>query len=137
MSTATLTRSTGLRAPLLTAGVVLAGTIALHLRDPHEQGSWGICPTRLVSGLDCPGCGGLRAVNDLTHFDLAGAASSNLFFVALIPALVVGWVLWVRRAARGERWRAGPHTKTWTVALLAVMVLFVVVRNLPGSWLAA
>ena len=132
--------STGVRrlgAPLLTAGAVVAATLALYLRDPHEQGSWGICPTKLVSGLDCPGCGGLRAVNDLTHGDLAGAASTNLLFVAAIPLLVVAWVLWVRRAARGETWRPGPSTRAWTITALVVVVAFVVLRNLPGSWLAA
>ena len=48
-----------------------AATIALRLRDPHDSGSWGYCPWKLLTGLDCPGCGALRAVNDLTHGDLA------------------------------------------------------------------
>ena len=69
-----------LRTPLLTIGGLAAATVALHFRDPHSQYSWGMCPSAAL-GLSCPGCGGLRAVNDLTNGDLAGAASSNLLLV--------------------------------------------------------
>ena len=75
------------RAPLLTIGGLAAATVALHYRDPHESGSWGYCPSAAL-GFWCPGCGGLRAVNDLTHGDVGAAASSNLLFIALLPILV-------------------------------------------------
>lgn len=111
--------------------------MALHVRDPHEQGTWGICPTKFLFGFDCPGCGGLRAVNDLTHGDVVGAASSNLLFVVSVPFLLVAWLLWLRRASRGERWQPGRRASLWAWSALAVLMVFVVVRNLPGSWLAA
>ena len=63
-----------LAAPAGLGAAALLTTLALHFRDPHVEGSWGQCPLNLVTGLDCPGCGGLRAVNNLTNFDLAGAA---------------------------------------------------------------
>ena len=46
--------------PVAVAGGLAAATLALHLRDPHDQNSWGICPTAAM-GFSCPGCGGLRA----------------------------------------------------------------------------
>ncbi len=64
------------RAPLVTIGGLGLATLALHLRDPHVGGSWGICPSAAM-GFWCPGCGGLRAVNDLTHGEVASAASSR------------------------------------------------------------
>lgn len=136
------TRRQRLSQPLVLGGLVTVATVALHFRDPHRQGSWGFCPFKLLSGgLDCPGCGGLRAVNDLTNLDLAGAACSNLLLVVLLPVLVVGWVLWVRRAWRGPTPAAPPHRPTvrvLTIALVVVTVGFTVVRNLPaGSWLAS
>ena len=132
-------RARRLAAPLTTAGVVGALTLALHARDPHTPGSWGFCPVRFLTGLDCPGCGGLRAINDLTHLDLAGAASSNLLLVLAIPVLVVIWVAWVRRAWRGH----GPvlpvsRPLLWGQVALGLAIVFAVVRNLPvGGWLAA
>ncbi|WP_436698257.1 DUF2752 domain-containing protein [Nocardioides sp. BYT-33-1] len=124
-------------APLLVAGGIAAATIALHLRDPHDQGSWGMCPSAAL-GFACPGCGGLRAVNDLSHLRLLEAASSNLLFVATIP--LFGWVFWRWAAGRwtGRAWE--PDTRTVarvSAVLIAVMVVFAVVRNIPaGAWLA-
>ena len=43
-------------------------------------------PILAITGRPCPGCGGLRAVNDLTNGDVAGALSSNLMAVALVVA---------------------------------------------------
>ena len=128
-----------LAAPVLTAGAFGALTLALHVRDPHRSGSWGFCPVKLLTGLDCPGCGGLRAVNDLTNLDLAGAASSNLLFVLSIPLVVGIWAAWVRRSWRG-RGRLVPlaHPQRWGVVAVLLVTAFTVVRNLPlGGWLAA
>ncbi len=122
-------------APLGLAAAVAAASIALHVRDPHEQGSWGFCPFLALTGHPCPGCGGLRAVNDLSRGDLLGAASSNLYFVASIPILAVGWLLWVRRAWAGETVQ-GPSTRVVVVALV-LLLAFGIARNTPwGAWLA-
>ena len=60
------------------------------------SGSWGLCPTKLLTDLDCPVCGALRAVNDLTHLDVGAALSSNLVLVLAVPVVLV---LWGRTAA--------------------------------------
>jgi hypothetical protein len=137
------TRARRLAAPLLSAGVVGGLAAALHYRDPHRRGSWGFCPFNALTGLDCPGCGGLRAVNDLTHLDLAGAASSNLLLVVAVPFAVALWALWVRRRWRGTGGRLLPirvpgAPVRWGQVALAVLALWTVVRNLPlAGWLAA
>jgi hypothetical protein len=136
------TRFERLRTPLLTGGIVTGLTVALHFRDPHASGSWGFCPFYALTGLYCPGCGGLRAVNDLTNGDLLGAASSNLLFLVSIPLLVVLWLRWTNRAWTGGpapagRARFGVSVGVWIAALSTVLVVFGVLRNLPvGSWLA-
>jgi hypothetical protein len=135
-STTAASRWMRVRGPVLGAAVTAGLATALHFRDPHQSGSWGFCPSAAM-GVYCPGCGGLRAVNDLTNFDLVSAASSNLLFIALIP-LIVG--LWARRLVVG--WRGGgpmhlARVHWWLGAgLLATTVVFTVLRNLPGSWLA-
>lgn len=123
-------------APAVTIGGLALLTVALHVRDPHQHASWGLCPSAAL-GVYCPGCGGLRAVNDLTHGDVAAAASSNLLFVVLLPFAVFLLGRWAY-----DRWR-GVHrgTPAWLTpkvvyAGFAVIVLFTVLRNLPGSWLA-
>ena len=123
-------------APATTIGGLALATLALHVRDPHVHGSWGVCPLAAL-GVYCPGCGGLRAVNDLTHGDVAAAASSNLAFVLLVPFVVAGLALWVRARWRGAPLRVDPRVAarvTW--AGFAVLLVLAVLRNLPGSWLA-
>ena len=130
-------RTGRLAAPLTVAAVVGLGALALRLRDPHASGSWGVCPFHAMTGAWCPGCGSLRAVNDLTHGDVLAAASSNLVFLLVLPVLVFLWVDWVRHSWAGTR-RVSSGLSTPTVWLLLVPILvFSVVRNLPfGSWLA-
>jgi len=123
-----------------TAGVSLAtaavlGT-ALVLRDPHQQGSWLVCPTYAATGIYCPGCGSLRGLNDLLTGHPLAAVGSNLL---LLPAL--GWLgwWWLNQAGvtiAGRRVRPAPSSARFCVILLAVIAVFTVARNLPGSWLA-
>lgn len=129
-------------APLSAMAAVAAMTAGLAVRDPHHPGSWGFCPFLAFTGHFCPGCGGLRAVNNLTHGDVLAALSSNLYFVALFPAVIVVWALWMRSSWRGQRWHLSVRT-TRTVLypifglLLILLVTFTVLRNTStGSWLA-
>jgi hypothetical protein len=124
--------------PTLLAGGVLAASVLLHLRDPHRSGSYAYCPWLMLTGTYCPGCGGLRAVNDLSNGQFAAAASSNLLFVASVPVLVA---VWGRTMA--DRWRgiSRVHDRRVVVAgavgFLVLAAAFAVLRNLPmGAWLA-
>jgi hypothetical protein len=123
--------------PTAAVGGLALATLALHVRDPHVQGSWGVCPSLALFGIYCPGCGGLRAVNNLSNFDLVGAASSNLLFVAFLPLIAWAFARWFLAAWRCEdytpRWL---QTPTFHVSLATLMVVFMVVRNLPfAGWL--
>ena len=136
----TRSRAHRLTAPVLSAAGVGALTVALHYRDPHVQGSWGLCPFHALTGLDCPGCGGLRAVHDLTNLDVASAASSNLLVVLMVPLTVALWLAWVRRAWRQDSplLASVARPMLWGQVALVVMAAFTVARNLPvGGWLAA
>ena len=130
-------RAQRLRTPLVTGAVVSGLTLALHLRDPHSAGSWGECPWLAITGLYCPGCGGLRAVNDLTRGDFVGAISSNILVVMLVVTLGAAWTLWVLRRARGRRDQMIVLGANAGYATLGLLVAFGVARNTPwGAWLA-
>jgi hypothetical protein len=133
----TMTRREALRSPALVGAVGLTAAGLLHFHDPHSSGSYGFCPFLLLTGRPCPGCGGLRAINDLTRFDIGAAVSSNALAVALVGVLAIAFVLWIPHRWRGEDKPMivlGPRTG---IALVTVLVVFGVVRNTPwGSWLA-
>jgi hypothetical protein len=130
-------RSERLRTPLLTAATLAAATLAVHVRDPHVSHSWGVCPLYAMTGIYCPGCGGLRGVNDLTNGHVGQAASSNLLLVLALPFAAVFFVRWVHGAWTGRDVRAVPAMpRAVTVTLIVIAVGFSIVRNVPGSWLA-
>jgi Protein of unknown function (DUF2752) len=125
-------------APLATIATLAAATAALHVRDPHQHGSWGLCPLYATTGIYCPGCGGLRAVNDLTDGHVGAALSSNVLVTLMIPVGVVLLSIWAL-----DRWRGRYRSVPWStlrplvVSLVTVMFLFAVARNTgAGAWLA-
>jgi hypothetical protein len=124
--------------PVLVAGAVLGASVVLHLRDPHQSGSYLFCPWLVLTGTYCPGCGGLRAVNDLTRGDLAAAASSNLLLVGAVPLLLFMWSRWFLDRWRGARRVVDQRRGVlWASLFGVVSLLYWVVRNLPGlEWLA-
>ncbi len=126
-----------LAAPGGVAAVAVTAAAVLHFRDPHSAGSYGVCPMYALTGLWCPACGGLRAVNDLTNLDIGAAVSSNALIVPLIAVLVIAWIGWTVRRWKGTRDRMLVLRPTVTIVVLGVLVAFTVVRNTPwGSWLA-
>jgi hypothetical protein len=133
-----LSRADALRAPVLVATLGVAAAALLHVRDPHDTGSYGACPFLSLTGRPCPGCGGLRAVNDLTRGDVVAAVSSNAAVVAGIAAVALLWVVWfVRRVGGRHDARLAPVSTRGAVLVLTAIAAFGVLRLTPwGSWLA-
>jgi len=113
--------------PALGTGALLAAAVGyVGLVDPHKPDSiFPICPVRLLTGWNCPACGGLRMVHDLLHGDVAAAISDNVFLLVGIPVLA-GWILLRRRSGKSPL--SLPAAATLVIATLA----WTVVRNLPG-----
>lgn len=117
----------GGRLAALGAGVLGLGSLGyVALVDPHRAGSpFPPCPFKLVTGLNCPACGGLRMTHDLLHGELGAAAVDNVFLLIGLPLLGIWW-LWRRRQGR-------PAFPPAAIAVIAVTaVVWTVVRNLPG-----
>jgi hypothetical protein len=108
------------RAFCLAAGLlgVLAGLAALYFLDPAAGDYYPVCALHRLTGLQCPGCGGLRALHQLLHGRFGEAWHLNPLVFFLLPA-----GLWFGRAGANLRpihgWIAG-----------AALVLFGVLRNL-------
>ncbi len=129
-------RAARLATPLACGALVVAATVALHVRDPNVSGSWGMCPTQYLIGIDCPLCGGLRAVHALTDVDPVAAASSNLVVVLALPFVVLFWLRRVVVCWRGGEAARPLRTPTWLWWTGGVVLaVFTVLRNLPaGAW---
>lgn len=122
-----------LSAPAAVAACAAAATTFVAVVDPGVPGRYPVCPILAVTGSSCPGCGGLRAVHALAHGDLGAAADHNVLVVAVLPVVVVGYGLWVRRRLAGRPVRIGSSVAPVTAVVAAVMMLvFAVLRNLPA-----
>lgn len=151
--------------------VALAGIIVLFWADPSRRAIFPSCPFHRLTGLNCPGCGGLRATHHLLHGRIATALHHNLLVVVAPPFLLLAGAGWRmnrkknngRQAAsyggdrpgneadastqtrlRAEKEKRDlPHQAAgsgvgntkywpgWIVALVALLVLFGVLRNVP------
>jgi hypothetical protein len=103
--------------------------------DPNQPGHYPVCPLLRLTGLYCPGCGGLRSAHAFIHGDFLAALQDNAPAVVGYLGFTVLWTVWVVRTARGRPLRLdlGP-VHLWTVG--ALLLVFTVVRNLPlGGWL--
>lgn len=132
------TPSTAVGRLAVPAGILaaVAGAFAyVGAVDPNEPGHYPVCPLLRVTGLYCPGCGGLRSAHAFAHGDVLTALHANALAVAGYLLFAVVWTVWVVRAARGRPLRIdlGP-VALWSLG--ASVLVFTVVRNLPfGGWL--
>lgn len=111
----------------LAAVGALSVLAVLHVHRPEGQFFFPRCSFHALTGLLCPGCGGMRSVHELLNGDVAAAARSNGLFIVGLP-VALGWWGWRRRrglptaiTARGVWW------------LLGGVLVFTVARNLPWA----
>jgi Protein of unknown function (DUF2752) len=118
------------RTALLVAAGGLAGAGYLLVADPHDPAAlMPRCPTKLVTGLDCPACGGLRLAHDLLRADLGAAVHDNPFLLACAPALAFLAVERLRAARAGA---PAPPRRRLAYGLAGAALAWMVMRNLPG-----
>jgi hypothetical protein len=111
--------------------VFLAGY--LFAVDPNVASNpYPKCPLKALTGLDCPGCGGLRATHSMLHGDIVGAVSHNVLAVVMVPLMAYLLLRWVL----GLWGYQLPTLKLprWTAWAIPIFVLaFTVLRNIPNQ----
>jgi hypothetical protein len=114
----------------LVLGLALAGGVLLFAVDPAQHALYPACWLYATTGLQCPGCGGLRATHQLLHGHFAAAWRLNPLAVLLVP--LYAWLAaHAGRALVRGRGLPLPTLRPITVWLgFAVLLLFGVLRNL-------
>lgn len=119
-----------LLAPAGLAAAAIASVAYVGQVDPNQPGHYPLCPLYALTGLYCPGCGGLRMVHALANGHLAEAVHRNVFLVALIPVAAYAYARWtLYRAGKLPRLKQPAPKVLW--AFLAVAVVFTILRNHP------
>ncbi|MCU0345594.1 MAG: DUF2752 domain-containing protein [Saprospiraceae bacterium] len=65
-----------------------------------------ICPSKLLLGIECLGCGMTRAVMHFHHVELETALGFNRGVVLAYPALVALWIFLVKKAVEKKPFSA-------------------------------
>lgn len=117
------------------AGATAAATAALILYafPPGQAPLYPPCPLHAITGLQCPGCGGLRAAHHLLHGEVVEAWRLN----PLAVLGTVGGIAWLGAQWLGRflgRDLLQPFRRAWILwAALVGIAVFGIVRNLlPG-----
>ncbi|MBD0743326.1 hypothetical protein BG418_17285 [Streptomyces sp. CBMA152] len=122
--------------PLGTLAAVGAAFAYVGTVDPNEPGHYPVCPLYALTGIYCPGCGGLRSAHDFITGHFGAALGANALAVVGYLLFAVLWTLWATRSARGLPFRIDLKDAHWW-GIGVVLVIFSVARNLPfGSVLA-
>ena len=119
---------------LCATGVLLVFYAAV---DPSSYNIFPRCVFHQITGLNCPGCGGQRAIHHLLRGDVSGALHLNALLVMLVPVGLWGLFRWsLMQFFRRKVPTPFAHAR-WVWALVIVVVVFGVIRNLPGfAWLS-
>ncbi len=108
---------------------MIAAAVVLYVFDPETAGFYPVCSLHQLTGLQCPGCGSLRALHQLTHGNIAAAWRFNPLLVAVLP---MGLWLGLRetvRCALGWRWPGIITRPIVGWSLVVVAVVFGIARN--------
>lgn len=112
--------------------IIITGLAVLFFAlDPAKHTVFPKCIFNSITGYYCPGCGSQRAVHSLLHLDLAGVVGYNFLF---IPGLLL--VLFHYSRPLLNRWLGWKlpnifYFKSTPWIILAVVLVFFVLRNLP------
>ncbi|MEU1644613.1 DUF2752 domain-containing protein [Micromonospora zamorensis] len=121
--------------PLAAVGCVAIGMGYALLSNPTHAApdAAPTCLLKLTTGLDCPGCGGTRALWYVLHADLPAAARHHFLFVFALPFLAYLFVAWAGNQAFGWRLPELRLSSKVIVGFMGAWLAFSVLRNLPWA----
>lgn len=110
---------------------IIGGGVALFFLNPSEHSFFPKCALYMATGFSCPGCGSTRALYQLTHGDVLEAMRLNPGLMALITLGITDYVRFVVSVIRGNPFQTLFGRLKLLSALMGVMLVYGVIRNLP------
>ena len=92
---------------------------ASFLYFPYSTTGPVLCPSALMLGLPCPGCGMTRALGCATHGQLREAFGFNAIWPLILGYLALLWIYQILQTWRGEP----PKWPTYKIGAAALIVL--------------
>ena len=117
-----------------TAAALLLGGAVLYTFPPSEHSFYPRCIFHALTGWQCPGCGGTRAIYHLMHLHGSEALHYNALVAVLVPLALIYFVFWywtLLGSGRGPRLHL---PRPVVVCLYLAVLIFGVVRNIPFTF---
>lgn len=112
------------------AVIAVAVIIVYYRFDPTASRWMPRCPSKLITGYDCPGCGSQRMLHALLHGDIAAAWRFNPFILLSLPFLIMA--IWGNFSSLpgATRMRAIAHSPYMVWAYVVAFFGWWILRNL-------
>jgi len=109
---------------------LIAAAALIYALPPESTPYFPKCYFHLLTGLHCPGCGAARCLHSLANGDIRQAAAYNILVLAAVPVFVYAGLRTIHTRLR-NRPRRDWEMPVWLIwSLVAVIVVFWIVRNL-------
>lgn len=122
--------------------VVITFLVVLFFNNPETVGFYPRCPSKMITGYDCPGCGSLRAMHALLHGDPAKAWHFNPAVFAALALLLIISIAGIHRTAFIKDKVSSPILKfsqrtakitdspLFPASIFIAVILWTIIRNL-------
>lgn len=125
-------RLRALTAPAAVAAGAVAVLAAVSIANPTVPGGvLPVCPTKLLFGFDCPGCGTLRMLYSVAHLDFGAAIRYNALAFVILGLLTVSYFAWTYGRVKNVRVRQWFELRGAPGLLIVAIAVWAVIRNLP------
>ncbi len=120
-----------LASPVGVAALAASTCAVVWLADPTTAGGLlPVCPTRVLLGTDCPGCGSLRMLHAVLHGDVFSALRYNALGLIALGLLIWAFGAWTCGRLVDRHIRSWQHYRWSPTVALILTALWFVVRNL-------
>jgi Protein of unknown function (DUF2752) len=120
------------RSTVVAIWILLAlGAIYVFFYEPGKTGFFPPCPFRLLTGLQCPGCGVTRALHQIVHGNFVAAFMLNPLFLISIPFILIAFLRYSIIVLNGGVPRKNALPQNYIYAIFFVVLSFWIFRNTP------
>lgn len=110
--------------------IFVAVMLLLYFVDPSTSIFSYKCPFKLLTGLDCPGCGGQRAVHAFLHGDFIGGLRYNPFLIVALSYLALALIInYIQRPWAEKLGRKALSFNVWLIYIFLLGAWWVL-RNI-------
>jgi predicted small integral membrane protein len=115
---------------LVIGGTILGISAVLFFFSPETHRFYPRCLLYVLTGLQCPACGGLRAAHHLLHGNISTAFHYNALVVLLPPFGLLWAVAPAFKRRTGRLWLDFTRGRAALISVLTVALIYGVLRNL-------